>query len=94
MASVVVTRAAVEDIDALVRSHGLPADTRARLRGRLSILARFPLAGQALSGRWDRARYLLGPWPWMIVLYEHDVGEDRVSVLAVQDGRSSTAAQS
>jgi hypothetical protein len=29
----------------------------------------------------------------MIVLYEYDTGEDRVSVLAVQDGRSSTAAQ-
>ncbi|MDE3133756.1 MAG: hypothetical protein KGL15_06800 [Acidobacteriota bacterium] len=93
MASVTVTRAAVEDIDTLVRSHGLPADTRARLRRHLSILARFPLAGQALGGRWDGARYLVGPWAWLIVLYEYDADHDRVGVLAVQDGRSSTAAQ-
>ncbi|MGH2873399.1 MAG: type II toxin-antitoxin system RelE/ParE family toxin [Solirubrobacteraceae bacterium] len=93
MASVVVTRAAVEDIDSLVLSHGLPADTRARLRRHLSILSRFPLAGQALSGRWDGARYLVGPWPWLIVLYEYDADDDRVSVLAIQDGRSSTAAR-
>lgn len=93
MASVLVTRAAVEDIDVLVLSHGLPDDTRLRLRRSLSVLVRFPLAGRALPGRWDGARYLIGPWPWMIVLYDYDADEDRVSVLAVQDGRSSTAAR-
>lgn len=77
----------------LVLSHGLPPDTRARVRRRLSILARFPLAGQALPGRWDGARYIVGPWFWLIVLYEYDAHDDRVSVLAVQDARSSTAAR-
>jgi plasmid stabilization system protein ParE len=93
LASVVVTRAALEDIDALVISHGLPDNTRARLRRSLSLLAQHPLMGRTLPGRWDGARYIIGPWPWMIVLYEYDHGDDRVSVLAVQDGRSSAAAR-
>jgi hypothetical protein len=73
--------------------HGLPDDTRLRLRRSLAVLAQLPLAGRALLRRWAGVRYIIGPWPWMIVLYEYGPEQDRVSVLAVQDGRSSTAAR-
>lgn len=92
MASVVVAAQAVADLDELIASRGLPADARARVRRGLRPLGQFPRLGRALRGRWDGARFVLGPWPWMIVVYEHDEQRDTV-VLAFQDGRSSTAAR-
>ena len=50
--------------------------------------------GQRLSGRWDGTRYLVGPWPWMLIVYEHHRELDRVDVLTIQDARASTAATS
>jgi len=35
---------------------------------------------------------VLGPWRWLVVVYEHDEANDTVGVLTVQDARSSTAA--
>ena len=34
---------------------------------------------------------LVGPWRWMLVVYEYREEEDRVVVVTVQDARSSTA---
>jgi plasmid stabilization system protein ParE len=89
---VIVTPRAVEDLRDLVRGLGLPESTLPRVRRSLRILESFPLAGRALVGRWDGVRFLIGPWPWMILLYLHDVDHDAVYVVAVHDGRSSTAA--
>ena len=36
-------------------------------------------------------RFVLGPWPWMILVYIYDEAADRVSVVAMYDARSSVA---
>ena len=50
--------------------------------------------GQRLGGHWEGTRYLVGPWPWMLVVYEHQPELDRVDVLTIRDARASTAATS
>lgn len=92
MASVELARAAVEDLDALIRSHSLPADARARVARSLRPLERFPLMGPALAGRWEGFRLLLGPWRWLLVVYVYIEAEDRVVVVTIQDGRSAASA--
>jgi plasmid stabilization system protein ParE len=91
MAAVELARAALEDLDALIRSHSLPADTRARVVRSLRPLERFPRMGQALNGRWEGFRFLLGPWRWMLFVYVYLETEDRVVVVTIQDARSATS---
>ena len=92
MASVELAAAAVEDLDGLIRTHSLPADTRARVARSLRALERFPLMGPELGGRWEDFRFLLGPWRWLLLVYIFIESEDRVVVVTVQDARSSAAA--
>jgi hypothetical protein len=92
MASVELARTAVEDLDELILTHSLPANTRARVARSLRPLERFPLLGSALEGRWQGFRFLLGPWRWMLLVYIYDEADDRVVVVTIQDARSSTAA--
>jgi hypothetical protein len=92
VASVELAAAAVEDLDELIRTHSLPADTRSRVARSLRPLERFPLMGPALGGRWAGFRFLLGPWRWLVLVYVHLEAEDRIVVVTVQDVRSSTAA--
>lgn len=89
MAKVELSAVAVEDLDRLIRSHSLPADTRERLKRSVRHLERFPLIGPAFDGRWEGFRFVLGPWRWMILVYVYFESEDRVVVLTIQDGRSS-----
>ncbi len=70
----------------------LPADTRGRVRRSLRPLTEFPRLGPELTGRWQGTRLLLGPWRWMVLVYEYIEAQDRVVVLTVQDARSSSAA--
>jgi hypothetical protein len=88
---IVVAPAAAGDLQALVRSHSLPADTSERFRRSIAPLAVLPPLGPALDRRWDGYRFVLGPWRWMIVVYLFDENRDEVWVVAVQDGRSSSA---
>jgi hypothetical protein len=83
---------AVEDLDALIRTHSLPADTRARVARSLRPLERFPLMGPALTGRWEGLRFVLGPWRWLLLVYVFIAPQDRVIVVTIQDARSSSAA--
>lgn len=92
MARVELATAAVEDLDNLIRTHSLPADTRSRVACSLRSLARFPNMGPALAGRWEGFRFILGPWRWLILVYVYIESEDRVVVVTIQDARSSTAA--
>jgi len=92
VASVELSAAAVEDLDALIRTHSLPADTRARVARSLRPLEGFPLMGPALEGRWEGFRFLLGPWRWLMLVYVFVEHEDRVVVVTIQDARSATAA--
>ena len=93
MTRVEVSRAAADDIARLRVTHSLPPDTNERIRVSLRALEQFPRLGTALeSPEWACLRFLLGPWRWMVIVYEiHDDG-DRVVVVTVQDGRSSIAA--
>ena len=91
MASVELARTAVEDLERLIVMLSLPSNASARVARSLRTLERFPRLGVALGGRWDGRRCLVGPWRWMLVVYEYREEEDRVVVVTVQDARSSTA---
>lgn len=91
MARVELAIAAVEDLDDLIRTHSLPANTRARVARSLRALVEFPNIGPALTGRWEGFRFLLGPWRWLILVYVYIETEDRVVVITIQDARSSTS---
>jgi hypothetical protein len=92
VARIELATAAVEDLDRLIAVLSLPADARERVRGSLSVLAAFPLLGPELGGRWQGLRFVLGPWRWMLVVYEYIEREDRVVIVTIQDARSSPAA--
>ena len=94
MPRVIVTPRAVADLGELVDGLGLPPGAPRRVQRSLRMLERFPLAGRALTGRWEGTRFLIGPWSWMILVYLHDEVDDAVYVVAVHDGRSSSAATS
>ena len=94
MARVELALTAVEDLDLLIRTHSLPADTRARVARSLRSLQQFPNLGPALTRRWQGFRFILGPWRWLILVYVYIEAEDRVVVVTIQDARSSTAATS
>jgi len=91
VARVELAAAAAEDLDRLIVTHSLPANTKARVQRTLRPLERFPLLGAELGGRWENFRFVLGPWRWMVVVYAYLEDEDRVVVVTIQDGRSSTA---
>jgi plasmid stabilization system protein ParE len=93
LARVELSAGAVEDLDRLIRTHSLPADTKERVRRSLRQLERFPLLGATLEGRWAGFRFVLGPWRWMIAVYVYLEEEGRVVVVTVRDARSSRFAQ-
>lgn len=92
MARVELAESAVEDLHWLIRTHSLPEDTRARVRRGLVQLEQFPRIGPELYGRWAGLRFVLGPWRWMLVIYQYDESNDRCVVVTIQDARSSSAA--
>jgi plasmid stabilization system protein ParE len=94
VAEVRLSAVAVEDVERVILTHSLPADTKARVARSLEPLSRFPLLGRELEGRWSPFRFILGPWRWMLILYIYDELEDVVLVVTIQDARSSSAATS
>jgi plasmid stabilization system protein ParE len=89
VAHVELTATAVEDLDNLIRTHSLPADTKARVRRALQPLRDFPRLGPELPGRWQGYRFLLGPWRWLIIVYALIEDDSRVVVVTIQDARSA-----
>ncbi len=92
MARVLITQRARSDLLSLISSRNLPADTRERVRASLSQLETFPLTGRRLVGRWDAFRLILGPWPWMLLIYQYEEATDTVTVVAVHDARTQFTA--
>ena len=92
MAQVVVTPQAQRDVDEAISALNLPDDAWTRIGRSLRVLETFPLAGPELAGRWAPARFMLGPWSWMILLYRYEESSDRVYVVAMHDGRSAASA--
>jgi plasmid stabilization system protein ParE len=82
-----VAAAAAEDLRELILTHELPPNTSQRVARRLRALGRFPKLGPALRGRWEGARYVLGPWSWLVIVYEYNVSADMVVVLTMRDAR-------
>jgi len=95
MARVVVSPVAAESLARLILTHSLPADTTERFKHSILPLEQFPLLGRALEGGYyDGLRFVLGPWRWMVIVYEHDPEAAEVKILALEDARSSNAATS
>jgi mRNA-degrading endonuclease RelE of RelBE toxin-antitoxin system len=94
MARVVVAQRARTDLSHLIASRRLPKDTRERVRRSLSQLETFPLAGRRLIGGWQAFRLILGPWPWMLLIYQYDETTDTVTIFAIHDARTGSAATS
>lgn len=92
MARVVVTEAARADLRAMIVTHSLPATTIERVRAALAPLRDLPQLGPALEGRWHGFRFVLGPWPWMLIVYVCDEAADEVAIVTIQDVRSAGAA--
>jgi hypothetical protein len=91
---VLVTPRAGRDVEDAIATLTLPEDTWTRVARSLRVLETFPLAGPELEGRWAPARFVLGPWSWMLLLYRYDQASDRVFVLAMHDSRSAAAPRS
>jgi len=92
MTRVELSAAAAEDVARLVVTHRLPADTNERVKRSLLSLGGFPRLGARLErGGWAGFRFVLGPWRWMVIVYDHHEDEDRVVIATIQDGRSSAA---
>jgi plasmid stabilization system protein ParE len=89
LARVELAEAAVQDLERLIRTHSLPSNTRERVKRSLRSLERFPLIGAPLEGQWRGSRFVLGPWRWMVIVYEYFEVEERVVVTTIQDGRAS-----
>ena len=92
MAKVTVSPRALRNLDYLIQTHSLPYSTRERFQRSIEPLGSFPSLGSPLSGQWSSYRFVLGPWRWMIIVYEYDEAADRVAIATIQDGRSSAAA--
>jgi plasmid stabilization system protein ParE len=90
MARVLVAPTARVSLERLVKTHSLPPGTTMRVRRSLDRLQHFPLMGRAIEqGRWSGYRFILGPWRWLIVLYQYDEESDTVMVASFEDGRRS-----
>jgi hypothetical protein len=92
VAQVVVTPRAQRDVDETISALNLPDDAWARIGRSLRALETFPFAGPELAGRWAQARFVIGPWSWMILLYRYEESSDLVFVVAMHDGRSAASA--
>jgi len=79
-------------VDEAISALNLPDDAWTRIARSLRVLETFPLAGVQLGNSWAPTRFVLGPWPWMILLYSYEESSDRVYVVAMHDGRSATSA--
>lgn len=94
MAQVIVAPQARRDVDEAISTLDLPADTWSRIARSLRVLETFPFAGAELTGRWAPTRFVLGPWPWMLLLYRYEESSDRIFIVAMHDARSATSATS
>ena len=93
MARVVVTATAQADLAALIESRNLPGSARDRVRAHLRPLRSFPLLGRELGDPWAPLRVLLGPWPWLLIVYGYDEAADLITIVTIADSRTSAAPQ-
>jgi plasmid stabilization system protein ParE len=92
VATVILSPNALDDLDRLISTLTLPTNTRSRVRRPLEALREFPRLGAPLGDGWSGYRFVLGPWRWMIVVYEIDDAGESVGIVTIQDARSARAA--
>jgi plasmid stabilization system protein ParE len=92
MARIVVAQRARTDLAELIQTRSLPADTASRVRASIERLASFPQTGKLPTGRWRGFRLILGPWPWMLIVYLYDEPTNTVAIAAIHDARSASSA--
>jgi hypothetical protein len=75
----------------LILSHSLPADATQRVTQSLRPLERFPRLGPELKrlGEGQELRFVIGPWPWLVLVYLYDETRDHVVIVSPEDGRSA-----
>jgi plasmid stabilization system protein ParE len=80
-------------VEQLVLSHSLLSDTGARIEASAQPLARFPRFGPEIKGvaEGGELRFLIGPWPWLVIVYLYLASEERVVIVSVEDGRGASA---
>jgi hypothetical protein len=88
VARLLVSPTARRNVERLIETHSLPANTTGRFESSIRPLATFPFLGQALDGRWSGYRYVLGPWRWMLIVYVYHEDQDLAGVVTVQDARA------
>jgi len=94
MAKVVVAQHARTDLAELIQTRSLPDDAASRVRASIEPLASFPQIGRRLTGRWRDFRVILGPWPWMLIVYVYDEPTNMVAIAAIHDAREASSATS
>lgn len=96
MARLEWSESALSGLETLVLSHHLPRDSRARVEESARPLARFPRFGPAIRtlAEGEELRFLVGPWPWLLIVYLYSEPEDRVVVVSIEDGRAATSSLS
>ena len=93
MARLEWSEAALGNLETLRTTHSLPADTRDRVEASAAPLARFPRLGPELRALPDgELRFLIGPWPWLLVIYVYLAADDRVVIVSIEDGRAASTA--
>lgn len=85
-----VAESAAEHLAHLIAVLLLPEDTRARVRTRIETLAEFPDIGVPLpNAAHPDLRFIVGPWRWMLIVYQVDRALDVITVIAIEDARMS-----
>jgi len=85
------SESALSGLDILVLSHSLPADTRDRIEASARPLKRFPRLGPKLRRYPDggEVRFLIGPWPWLVIVYLYLETDDLAIIVSIEDGRAA-----
>ena len=86
-----LTELARQDLETLIRTRELPAQTYVHVRAARWQLSLFPESGQALTGRYDGLHAAEVAWGWLALVYEYDRSEDVVTVIAFYDIRTRGA---
>ena len=94
MIQVIVSPRAQGDIEDAIALLRLPDNTWLRVHRSLQVLKTFPLGGRELEDRWSGARFVLGPWRWMVLIYRYEEASERIYVVAVHDARSGSSVMS